>query len=377
MIEYVEVYDKTTFRMLGVVDVFSSVIWHTCYYSTGDFEIYCPETESNVSLLEIGRWVKVYGKDTVGMIESVQTTFDAQEGRMLVVTGRMASAILDRRIVYKRPIKATGEQSNIVYPTIINGNVQNAIRSLINDCFISPEDTQRKYSGLAVEIGDVSSAVLTGDDGKPAERQITYKGLLEYVESLLQEYNLGAKVIFKNSKLCYYLYVGKNNPMIFSTEFDNLTSSEHTESDTEYKNVALVAGEEERNEDDSTKRQTTLIFGSQFSGLERREVYIDASSVSKTYEDDNGNEQTYDDATYQSMLRSYGKNELAGMKKINSVSGVINITTTGYEIGKEISLGDIVKIQDARKGVFVETRILEATEVQDENGYSLDLVYGE
>ena len=377
MIEYVEVYDKTTFRMLGVVDVFSSVIWHTCYYSTGDFEIYCPETESNVSLLEIGRWVKVYGKDTVGMIESVQTTFDAQEGRMLVVTGRMASAILDRRIVYKRPIKTTGEQSNIVYPTIINGNVQNAIRSLINDCFISPEDTQRKYSGLAVEIGDVSSAVLTGDDGKPAERQITYKGLLEYVESLLQEYNLGAKVIFKNSKLCYYLYVGKNNPMIFSTEFDNLTSSEHTESDTEYKNVALVAGEEERNGDDSTKRQTTLIFGSQFSGLERREVYIDASSVSKTYEDDNGNEQTYDDATYQSMLRSYGKNELAGMKKINSVSGVINITTTGYEIGKEISLGDIVKIQDTRKGVFVETRILEATEVQDENGYSLDLVYGE
>lgn len=374
-IDYAEIYDAATFRMLGVVDVFKSIIWHTCYYSTGDFEIYCAETEGNASLLKVGRWVKIPNDKAVAIIERVETSWSAQDGRMLIVTGRMATSILDRRIIYKRPIKSGGEQSNIVYPTIINGNVQQAIVSLLNDCFINPEDTQRKVTALSTEIASSSSAVLTGDDGTAAERQITYKGLLEYVEGLLEEYSLGARVIFKDGKLCYSQYVGEELSMIFSTEFDNLSSSAYTEDESGYKNVALVAGQEEQL-DESTKRQTTLIFGSQYSGLDRREAYIDASSLSKTYEDASGNEQTYSDADYQSMMRSYGKNELASMKRIKSLSGAINISTTGLEIGKDFSLGDVVTIQDRKIGVYSQSRILEATEVQDENGYSIDIVYG-
>lgn len=377
MIEYAEIYDSTTFKLLGVVDVFKSLIWHTCYYSTGDFEIYCQETESNVNLLKMGRWITIPNDDNVAVIENLQTTYSAQDGRMLVVTGRMGTSILDRRIIYKRPIKATGDQSNIVYPTVISGNVQQAISSLLNDCIINPEDSQRRYNGIIQEIGVASDAILTGDDGESAERQVTYKELLEYVEGLLQEYNLGAKLIFKNNKLCYWQYVGKVVPFVFSTEFDNLTSSEYTENETEYKNVALVAGEEEQGENNSSKRQTTLIYGSQFSGLDRREVYIDASTVSKTYEDENGNEQTYTDAEYQDLLRSYGKNELATMKRIKSLTGSINVTTAGIEIRKDFNLGDLVIIQDKKLEVYSQSRILEATEVQDENGYSIDLVYGE
>lgn len=375
-IDYAEVYDATTFKLLGVVDVFNSFIWHTCYYSTGDFEIYCPESTNNVNLLKMGRWIKIPNDSNVAIVENIQTSYSAQDGRMLVVTGRMATSILDRRIVYKRY-----GTSYIVYPTIINGNVQEAINSLISDCFINPIDSQRKWASLTTQIGSISSAVLTGDDGNPAERQITYKGLLEYIEALLQEYNLGARMIMQNNKLCYYQFVGQEVPFIFSTEFDNLTSSEYQENETEYKNVALVAGEEEQIENDdgttTTKRQTTLIYGSQYSGIDRREVYIDGSSISRTYEDEAGEEQEYTDAEYQSMMRSYGKNELAGMKKIKSLTGSINVTTTGLEIRKDFDLGDVVTIQDRKLGVYSKSRILEATEVMDSNGYSIDLVYGE
>lgn len=379
-IEYVEVYDSTTLRLLGVVDVFKSLIWRTCYYTTGDFEIYCLETDNNVNLLKIGRWITIPQDDNVALIESIQTTYTAQDGRMLVVTGRMATCILDRRIIYKRY-----GTSYIVYPTVINGNVQQAINSLISDCFINPIDSQRRWETLMTEIGVSSSAVLTGDDGTPAERQVTYKNLKEYVEALLQEYNLGAMVKFNGSKLSYYQYVGSKIPFIFSTEFDNLTSSEYLENDTEYKNVALVAGQEEQIEKEnadgttttSTKRQTTLIYGSQYSGFARREVYIDGSSISKTYEDEQGEEQTYSDAEYQSMMRSYGKNELSTMKRIKSLTGAINVTTAGLEFRNDYNLGDIVTIEDKRLDVYSESRILEVTEVQDENGYSVDLVYGE
>lgn len=375
-IDYAEVYHSTTFKLLGVVDVFNSLIWHTCYYSTGDFEIYCPESANNVKLLKIGNWVKIPNDSNIAIVENIQTSYSAQDGRMLVVTGRMATSILDRRIIYKRY-----GTSYIVYPTIINGNVQDAVNSLISDCFINPIDSQRKWASLTTRIASASEAVLTGDDGNPAERQVTYKGLLEYVEGLLQEYNLGARMIMQDGMLCYEQYVGDNVPFIFSTEFDNLTSSEYQESETEYKNVALVAGEEEQieNEDGTTttKRQTTLIYGSQYSGIDRRETYIDGSSISRTYEDDAGEEQEYTDAEYQSMMRSYGKNELASMKKIKSLTGSINVTTTGLEIRRDFDLGDIVTIQDRKLGVYSDSRILEATEVMDSNGYSIDLVYGE
>lgn len=385
MIEYIEVYEKTTFKLLGVVDVFKSLIWHTCYYSTGDFEIYCMETDNNVELLKIGNWLKIPNGNEVALIEGRETTYSAQDGRMLVVTGRMATCILDRRIIYKRPIKSGGEQSNIVYPTIINGNVQNAIHSLLVDCFINPEDTQRRYAEFTDEIASYSPAVLVDDEGKRAERQITYKNLLEYVEGLLEEFSLGARVIFKNGMLCYSQYVGQRIPFIFSVEFDNLVSSNYLESDTDYRNVGLVAGEEEREEKENADgttterkwRQTTLIYGSQHKGLDRREVYIDGSSISKTYEDEEGEEQKYDDATYQSMLRSFGKNELAEMKRVQNLTGEINITTTGLRYRNDFNLGDVVTIQDKVLNVYdKDTRIIEVTEVQDDSGYTIDVAYG-
>lgn len=379
-IPYIEVYDSTTFRLLGVVDVFKSLIWHTCYYSTGDFEIYCHESENNINLLKMGRWLAIPDDDNVAIVETIQTTYSPQDGRMLVVTGRMATSVLERRIIYKRY-----GTSYIVNPTIINGNVQSAIIQLINESFINPIDPQRRWESIMTEIESFSDAVLTGDDGVPAQRQVTYDNLLEYVEKLLQEYNLGARAIIKNDKICYQQYVGKDVPIIFSTEFDNLTSSEYTESDSEYRNVGLVAGEEqteeEEQEDGTTKekkwRQTTLIYGTQFSGFDRREVYIDGSSISRTYEDENGEEKEYTDAEYQSLMRSFGKNELAGMKRIRSLTGSINVSTAGVDIRSDYDLGDMVTIQDKKLNVYSQSRILEATEVQDENGYSIDLVYGE
>lgn len=364
-IEYAEIYGKNDLKLIGIVDVFKSIIWRTCYYDTGDFEIYCPDTKANVSLLQRGRWVRIPSDENVAVIEKIQTTCSAQDGRMLVVTGRMATGILDRRIVYKR-------SGNLCYPINISGNVQKAIVTLLNSCFISPEDSQRKYDLLTTEIATASPAVLVGDDGSPAQRQVIYENLFEYVRNLLEEYSLGARMVFKGDALCHQQYAGKELSAVFSTEFDNLNSSEYTEDETEYKNVALVAGE---SQDD--KRQTTLIYGTQFKGIDRREIYIDGSSLQKTYEDSSGEEKRYTEAEYQAIMRSFGKNELAGLGRKKTLAGTMNVTTTGLQIREDFDLGDVVIIEDKKLGVYAPSRILEATEVQDEGGYTLDLVYGE
>lgn len=374
-IDYAEIYDATTFKLLGVVDVFNSLIWHTCYYSIGDFEIYCQASENNVELLKRGRWVTIPISDEVGIIESIETTYSAQDGYMLIVTGRMATSILDRRLIYQR----TG---NRCYPVLVSGNVQTAINLLINFCLINPSNVRRRYSKLSTLIESTSDAVITDENGATTERQVTYDNLSDYVIGLLQEYNLGARMCILSDGLQYVQYVGKELPLIFSTEFDNLTSSSYLENDQAYKNVALISGAETQDAEGNTvKPQTALLYDSAYSGLERRELYVDGSSLDATYEveDEEGNteEVKYDEATYQSMLQGLGMTKLAEVKRIVSLSGTINVTNARETFRDDYNLGDTVIIEDTKIKARARTRILEATEVQDSNGYTIDLVYGE
>ncbi|MBR3321952.1 MAG: hypothetical protein IKG04_08640, partial [Exiguobacterium sp.] len=47
-----------------------------------------------------------------------------------------------------------------------------------------------------------------------------------------------------------------------------------------------------------------------------------------------------------------------------------------YKYGVDYGLGDIITVQDNYIGKYINTRITEATEVQDENGYRIDVVFG-
>ena len=69
-------------------------------------------------------------------------------------------------------------------------------------------------------------------------------------------------------------YQQTTNPyVIFSPEFNNIITSTYTEDDIPFKNVALVAGVGEGDE------RVTISVGSA-SGLDRRELYVDARDIS-------------------------------------------------------------------------------------------------
>lgn len=372
MIDYIQVYEKDTFKMIGIIDVFSSVIWHTQYYGIGDFEIYTLASDEHIRLLKRGYWLVPSNSNTVAVIEKIQTTYTAREGNMLIVTGRMGHSILDRRLIYQR----TG---NRCYPVLISGDVQKAINTLINFCMINPSNPRRKYSGLsvAIESSPEIEVVITDENGARTERQVTYDNLLEYVLGLLEEYGLGAYSKIVNNKIQFTQYVGRNLPYVFSVEYDNLLSSEYIEDESTYKNVALISGAETQDADGNTvKPQTTILYDSLYSGLDRRELYIDGSSLSATYDDEEGNQVKYDETTYQNMLQGLGMTTLAGLKFVPTLTGQINVTNALPKFGVDYKLGDKVIIEDVRMKVYSTSRILEITEVQDENGYSIDLVYG-
>lgn len=375
MIEYVEVRNAER-ELVGIIDNASSVIWRPTYYGAGYVEVYAPASAMNVELLKVGNYITRPDDPNVGIVERVQVNYNEIDGRMILAVGRFAKAILDRRLIYQ--ISGTS-----VSPTIMSGNVENAARSLVTKNAINcPFDANRNIDGL--ELGEFSGSteVIVNDTGDDSEKQATYKGLLEYTDGLLEEYGLGAYVkLSPTRQLQYTVFKGVdrsvdnddgNEPVIFSQEFDNLLSSEYLYSTELYKNAALIGGEGEG------LTRFCVVLNSTAKGMARREVFIDASTSSRTYKDDSGEEQMLTESQYRSQLVTLGSQGLAAYQHIETFIGVIDITQSmvQYGYGKGIYLGDIATIQDNDIGLYVNARLLTVTEVQDSSGYNVQVEFG-
>ena len=110
--------------------------------------------------------------------------------------------------------------------------------------------------------------------------------------------------------------------------------------------------------------------------LQRRETFIDASSINRTYKDESDTEKTYTIAEYTAILKAKGKQDIAPLTVSESFSGTIDIVNGNWVYTRDFSLGDIVTVQDNNIGKYINARILEITEVQDADGYTVEAVYG-
>lgn len=377
MIDFVEIRDKNRV-LLGVIDNADSIIWHPLYYGTGDFEIYVSCTAANFAMLEAGNFVTRTDDRNVGIIEHVEITYDATNGRMIVASGRFAKSILDRRIIYS----ISGHSVN---PRIVSGNVETAARTIVSENAISCTFDTARNMGL-LELGPSAGITKTivDDYDDSTEKQVTYKELLEYVESLLQEYQLGSYVTLDTStlKLQFCVFEGAdrsiintagNDPIIFSQDFDNLLSSAYNVDTTTEKNTAIVGGEGE-----GMARFVSVYKQSELTGIDRREVFVDSSSTSKTYIDENENEKTLTDEEYDKQLVSIGRQKVASHEITETFEGDIDLHNGIWEYGvsKDYYLGDIVSIQDVEIGMYINARLIGIVETQDENGYTITGEFG-
>lgn len=222
------------FLQVCLIDTFESLIWTERYFGCGNFELYTPD----ISLLRTIRqdyyaWLK--GSDQVMVIEEIQIGTEVEIGGRLTISGRSLESILDRRIIWKQ--------------TILNGDLQNGIRKLLEENVISPSIVDRRIAGF-----------LFMDSNDPAVRDLTiraqYTGdnLYETIETICKAYELGFQVTLnEQNQFVFTLYAGADrsfdqslNPhVIFSPKFENILNSNYLESKKTLKNVALVAGENE------------------------------------------------------------------------------------------------------------------------------------
>lgn len=368
-IEYVEIRGSNL-EVIGIVDTAKSIIWHSKFFSVGNFEIYVQASPEIIALLQVGNYVTRPDDLEVGIIEAIYIADNPQDGMMVTASGRFAKSLLDRRIIYNL-------SGNTNTPTILKGNVETEVRRLVTENAINcPWDELRNMQVLALgELANLPQNIV--GDGDEAQTQVFHDNLLTYTDALLQQYGLGATVILDEAahRLRYVIYAGAdrsvnnsngNDPIIFSKEFDNLTDSSYEYNEATYKNVALVGGEGE-----GIERFYAMVM-SGISDILRREVWVDASSVTRKYKDENDTEKTYTDEEYTAMLRVAGRQTLQANTTTERFDGIVDIQNSAWKYNRDFALGDIVTVQNADIGKYINMRLREVLEVQDENGYAIE-----
>lgn len=378
MIDYVEIRSKETRNVIGIIDTAQSIIWKSVYYGVGQFEIYVVSTPNHISLLVEGNYVTRPNNFECGIIEHCETTEDSENGKMIVASGRFVKSLLDRRIVYSATLSGSGyDYIWNCTPTVLNGNVEREIRKLISQNAINSSNPNRNMDEIYFTDEDVTGlndnivVDTTATETDAAEKQVTYKNLLEYTDGVLQEYSLGARMWLDRSllKFRYKVYKGEDRsrdssthePIIFSKEFDNLTSSSYIVDTSSSKTTALIGGEGE-----GTERKCAFVYD-WIKGIERREVFVDASSITQ---------EEQDIQTYRKQLEAQGQQSIAELQKIETFDGTLDLTNSNYIYGTHFDIGDLVTIEDKDIGKYINARILAVTEVQDDNGYNIDIEYG-
>lgn len=369
-IDFVEIRDEST-EIIGIIDTAQSIIWHSKYYGVGDFEIYAKATPENVALLQKDFLVTRPDDLEVGIIEKINIGDDERNGTMITASGRFAKSILDRRHIYKL-------NGTVNTPTILRGNVETEVRRVVEENAINCTfDSRRNIPQLALGALSNIPLIIVDDNGKAAQKQVSFDNLLTYTDAVLQEYGLGATVILDTEarKLLYVVYAGadrsadnadSNLPIVFSKEFDNLTSSSYQYNAATEKNAALIGGAGE-----GLERFYSLVAGAQ-TGLQRREMFVDAASINRTYKDDSDVEQTYTDDEYRAMLDAQGSQNIKANNATETFGGAIDIMNSQWQYNRDFALGDIVTQQNNDIGKYVNVRVLDILEAQNENGYTIE-----
>lgn len=332
---------------VDTLDVFESLIWTDRYYGYGDFEIYIPASEEMIKKLQKGYYLYCKESEHVMVIEDINIETDTESGAHLCVTGRSLESILERRIIWNQ--------------TVLNGSLQDGIEKLLNENAISPSDPNRKISNISFKKSE-----------DPAITELTLSAqfwgeyLYDAVQAICEAFNLGFKILLEGTNFVFSLYAGvdrsynqtKNPYVVFSPNFDNLLNSNYLESDKTLKTIVLVAGE---GQGSNRKTVTAEVSSGAGTGLDRREIFLSASDVSKTV-----NGSTVSDSEYLKQLKQRGDEELSKNKETVSFEGQVDSTAT-YFYGSDYYLGDIVQVAN-EFGNQATSRVVEYVRCQDENG---------
>ena len=323
----IRIYDGDM-NFLGQIENVFSLQWMRKYNSCGEFEAHVPVTAYNVQLLKLENLFYLKGKKECGIIESITISYEKSK-KEITVKGRFASSYFYRRI-----IKGTYN---------FNGRVETSMRELVSKAAIP--------------------GVMLGPDNGYTEKityQATYKNILTYIEKLSQSSDIGFRLRpdFDEKKWIFETYKGVDRSdsqydisrVIFSQKNGDIEKATYSANSKTYANVCYVGGQGE-----GANRQVEITGNVSLTGLERREIIINGSDISK----ENISDLAYKNALIERGNTTLNSNMLAEtLEKEDKIRG-------NYNYPSDYDLGDIVTNRFEYWGMTSNDRVTEVNEVYE------------
>lgn len=334
------------FERLAIIDDYSSFIWSTRYYTTGDFQLIVNADNKYMNLFVKGYYVVRDDDENVGIIETITIDRNEDGNDVMVVKGRFLDSIIARRI--------------IAVQTTVSGKISACIERLLDENIINPDDSDRQISNFIIDSYEIATTM---------QAQYTGKNLLETISNICETYGIGYKVTLNSdNEFVFQLYEGVdrtydqsvNTWVIFSDTYDNLLSSQYEENYNNVVNAVLVAGEGEGLD------RTTAWITDGSTGLERYELYKDQRNI-------RSDEGEIPAEEYTKLLQESGKESMT--KYTSAFTGVVYFDNIRYKT--DVNIGDICVIENAKWGISINSRLVEVIESVSETGeYSIIPTFG-
>lgn len=351
--------DNGTFDPIGEVSQYESLIWPDEYCGVGRFELWAPITDDNSEMLKKGHilWT---GGDNAAIIEIVSSSVGDDGKKKFNVKGSTLEKLLGTRIVW-----GTYDAGN--------KNVSTHMYDLVKQNCINPSNAKRKIPFLEC----AEDAML----GPKTSYQQTGKEVIESLDVLAATAELGYSVLFrpKQKKLIFEVIEGVDrtveqdavDPIVFSTDLEDILSSSYYTNGEDVKTVALVQGE-----DTGANRKSVISGDNNGAGFARKELYVDARDLRTEVTDDNGNKTILNASQYNQVLDQRGKEKLDDHKVIETFEAQIRVFgDVQYIYGEDYKKGDKVTVRDKQLGVVVSAMITAVQEEFDDE-YNLVLTFG-
>lgn len=342
---------NNAFEQVAIIDYATSVIWVEPFQDIGKFELYVRATPELVSIFKDNEIFITRNDRQRGMyVETVQLNTDAEGGDYLTISGRSAEVMMLWRVVERKNFSGANQTAEKIIRWCVEYTLVKIDPILENDDYI-PFLTIEDSHGWA----------------DSAERQFTGKSLFQIVQEVCKTFDYGFRFVWTGAGFEFQLYKGTdrsfaqsvNDYVIFSPDFNNLTSSEYIKDSTNYYNSAIIGGQGE-----GTDRVLAYSYAEGKTGFDRRTIWVDARQTSS-----NTSEGELTPTEYRKLLIGQGNDKIAECLKTESFTGEI-FTDISYEYGKDYFIGDKVAVKNAY-GMSASATVTEITEVEDSEGYRL------
>lgn len=342
MADYFEVFSDN-FENIGIVDVYDELVWERRFYEAGYGELHAPATVNNLKLLSVGNVLYKNGAKESMIITAVNSS-ESDGSTTATAYGRFLSWILKKHIV------------NGLYE--LSGNVQDVMRTLVQTVVMNSASEDFIPE---LRLGDKNKVTATFSG------TVGYGDLHDILTNISKQTGVGFAVEFnpENHLLYFTCTEGKdrsveqeaNSQVVFSKEYDNITSSAELMIDTtEEVNAVTVRYKGEYGEiivSHNPQHKT---------GREKKEILLSGEPV--IYTTENGQTKMNVAATKAKFLQMAKDSISAVFKKFSC-----SVNDNGYK--HEYDLGDVITIFKPEWGISKNMRIEKITENATGAGFSL------